>query len=240
MKLHTSLRAPNPRRVDMFLHRERHHRHRARRCYDLNAGEHRSAKFTAMNPIARVPVLELDDGRFLAESRAICSYLESLYPEPNLMGVDAEERAFIEMADRQVELTLLAAVANHVRHTHPGLLPLENPQFADYAAEQGKRMVAAAALFDRTAVEAALDGGRPVHDRGHHRVLWPRVRTAREIPSSRCGPEAPGRLAGARGGASERQALTELQGQVSAGRPMPKCDGPRVIPRAGSDCVAVL
>jgi glutathione S-transferase len=120
-----------------------------REVYDLNAGEHRSAKFTAMNPIARVPVLELDDGRFLAESRAICSYLESLYPEPNLMGVDAQERAFIEMADRQVEMTLLAAVANHVRHTHPGLLPLENPQFADYAAEQGKRMVAAAALFDQ-------------------------------------------------------------------------------------------
>ena len=147
MKLHTSLRAPNPRRVDMFLI-EKGITGIEREVYDLNAGEHRSAKFTAMNPIARVPVLELDDGRFLAESRAICSYLESLYPEPNLMGVDAEERAFIEMADRQVELTLLAAVANHVRHTHPGLLPLENPQFADYAAEQGKRMVAAAALFD--------------------------------------------------------------------------------------------
>jgi len=147
MKLHTSLRAPNPRRVDMFLI-EKGITGIEREVYDLNAGEHRSARFTAMNPIARVPVLELDDCRFLAESRAICSYLESLYPEPNLMGVDAEERAFIEMADRQVELTLLAAVANHVRHTHPGLLPLENPQFADYAAEQGKRMVAAAALFD--------------------------------------------------------------------------------------------
>ncbi len=147
MKLHTSIGAPNPRRVNMFL-LEKGITHIERQNYDLNAGEHRSAKFTAMNPIARVPVLELDDGRFLAESRAICSYLENLYPEPNLMGVDAEERAFIEMADRQVELTLLAAVANHVRHTHPGLLPLENPQFADYAAEQGKRMVAAAALFD--------------------------------------------------------------------------------------------
>ncbi|MBK7903326.1 MAG: glutathione S-transferase family protein [Proteobacteria bacterium] len=147
MKLHTSIGAPNPRRVNMFL-LEKGITHIERQNYDLNAGEHRSAKFTAMNPIARVPVLELDDGRFLAESRAICSYLESLYPEPNLMGLDAEERAFIEMADRQVELTLLAAVANHVRHTHPGLLPLENPQFADYAAEQGKRMVAAAALFD--------------------------------------------------------------------------------------------
>jgi glutathione S-transferase len=147
MKLHTSIGAPNPRRVNMFL-LEKGITHIERQNYDLNAGEHRSAAFTAMNPIARVPVLELDDGRFLAESRAICSYLESLYPEPNLMGVDAEERAFIEMADRQVEMTLLAAVANHVRHTHPGLLPLENPQFKDYAAEQGKRMVAAAALFD--------------------------------------------------------------------------------------------
>ncbi|MGL6224893.1 MAG: glutathione S-transferase family protein [Steroidobacteraceae bacterium] len=147
MKLHTSIGAPNPRRVNMFLV-EKGITHIERQNYDLNAGEQRSAAFTAMNPIARVPVLELDDGRFLAESRAICSYLESLYPEPNLMGVDAEERAFIEMADRQVELTLLAAVANHVRHTHPGLLPLENPQFKDYAAEQGKRMVAAAGLFD--------------------------------------------------------------------------------------------
>ena len=157
MKLHTSIGAPNPRRVNMFL-LEKGITHIERQNYDLNAGEHRSAKFTAMNPIARVPVLELDDGRFLAESRAICSYLENLYPEPNLMGVDAEERAFIEMADRQVELTLLAAVANHVRHTHPGLLPLENPQFADYAAEQGKRMVSAAALFDELLSKAHLVG----------------------------------------------------------------------------------
>ncbi len=148
MKLHTSIGAPNPRRVDMFL-REKGITGIERINYDLNAGEHRSATFTAMNPVARVPVLELDDGRFLAESRAICSYLESLHPEPNMMGRDADERAFIEMADRQVELTLLAAVANHVRHTHPGLLPLENPQFADYAAEQGKRMIAAAGLFDQ-------------------------------------------------------------------------------------------
>ena len=70
MKLHTSIGAPNPRRVNMFL-LEKGITHIERQNYDLNAGEHRSAKFTAMNPIARVPVLELDDGRFLAESRAI-------------------------------------------------------------------------------------------------------------------------------------------------------------------------
>lgn len=147
MKLHTSLRAPNPRRVDMFL-AEKGITGIERVVYDLNKLEHRSAAFHALNPMARVPVLELDDGRYLAESRAICAYLEGLHPEPNLMGRDATERAFIEMADRQVELYLLAPIANFVRHTHPGLAVLEHPQFPDFGASQGERMLDAARAFD--------------------------------------------------------------------------------------------
>jgi glutathione S-transferase len=147
MKLHTSPRAPNPRRVDMFLV-EKGIEGITRVQVDLNAGEHRTPAFAARNPMARVPVLELDDGRFLAESRAICTYLESLYPEPNLMGVDAEERAFIEMADRHVEFHLLATIANCVRHTHPGLAVLERPQFPDFGASQGARIPEVARLFD--------------------------------------------------------------------------------------------
>ncbi len=148
MKLHTASRAPNPRRVDMFI-AEKGIEGITRELVDLNAGEHRSDTFTARNPMSRVPVLELDDGRFLAESRAICSYLESLYPEPNLMGTSAEERAFIEMADRQVEFHLVGTIAHFVRHTHPGLLALENPQFPDFGASQGQRMLEAARLFDK-------------------------------------------------------------------------------------------
>ena len=147
MKLHTSVRAPNPRRVDMFI-AEKGISGIPRELVDLNMGEHRSAAFTARNPLARVPVLELDDGRFLSESRAICTYLEGLHPEPNLMGTTAEERAFIEMADRQVEFHLLATIANFIRHTHPGLLALENPQFPDFGTAQGKKMLEYAALFD--------------------------------------------------------------------------------------------
>jgi len=96
---------------------------------DLNAGQHREPAFLARNPLARVPVLELDDGRFLAESRAICTYLEALYPEPNLMGRDGEERAFIEMADRQVEFSIFVIGANYIRHTHPGLGHSSNHSF---------------------------------------------------------------------------------------------------------------
>jgi glutathione S-transferase len=67
-----------------------------------------------------VPALELDDGRILCETRAICSWLEGYAPEPNLMGEGYDERAFIEMADRRVELHLFYGAANCIRHTHPG------------------------------------------------------------------------------------------------------------------------
>lgn len=147
MKLYTSLRAPNPRRVDMFLVEKGLTLERVN--LDLNAGEHRSAAFLAKNPMARVPVLELDDGRALSETRAICTYLEGLHPEPNLMGVDSEERAFIEMADRRVELNLMLTIANAIRHSHPGLATLEQPQFADFGASQASKVVGVATQFDQ-------------------------------------------------------------------------------------------
>ena len=147
MRLYVSPRAPNPRRVTLFM--------AAKGIegielvdVDLNAGGHRTAEFTALNPLARVPVLVLDDGRALSETRAICTYLEGLYPEPNLMGIDATERAFIEMADRRMELHLMLETAQCVRHTHPGLAALEQPQFPDFGAAQGQKMRATARWLD--------------------------------------------------------------------------------------------
>jgi glutathione S-transferase len=116
---------------------------------DLNAGEHRAASFIARNPTARVPVLELDDGRALSETRAICTYLEGLHPEPNLMGVDFEERAFIEMADRRAELNLMLTIANAIRHSHPGLATLEQPQFPDFGASQAGKVLVSARQIDQ-------------------------------------------------------------------------------------------
>jgi glutathione S-transferase len=42
---------------------------------DILAGETRTPEFLAINPNGRIPVLELDDGRRLAESNAILFYL---------------------------------------------------------------------------------------------------------------------------------------------------------------------
>jgi glutathione S-transferase len=117
---------------------------------DLAKLENRDPGFLAKNPFGRVPALELDDGRILCETRAICSYLEGAYPEPNLMGEGFEEHAFIEMADRRVELHVFAGIANCVRHTHPGLAALEQPQFPEFGAAQGEKMREPARWLDKT------------------------------------------------------------------------------------------
>ncbi len=135
MKLYVSQRAPNPRRVQMFM-AEKGIEGIEQLVLDLNAQEHKQAAYLSKSPLARVPALELDDGRVLTETRAICTWLEGLHPEPNLMGRDAQERAFIEMADRRMEWYLMLPLANAVRHTHPGLAPLEQPQFPDFGQSQ--------------------------------------------------------------------------------------------------------
>ncbi len=117
MKLYTAHRAPSPRRVLMFLV-EKNITGIEMVNMDLNGGEHRQPEYLAKSPLAKVPALELDDGRVITETRAICTLLEGRFPEPNLMGVDGDERGFIEMADRQVELYLLGGIANAIRHSH--------------------------------------------------------------------------------------------------------------------------
>lgn len=147
MKLYIAPRAPNPRRVTMFI-AEKGIGGIEQIAVDLNANEHKDSAFRIKNPLARVPVLELDDGRHLSESRAICTYLEGLYPEPNLMGTTPEERAFIEMADRHIEWYLFGSIANCVRHTHSGLAMLEQPQFPDFGESQRDKVLEVARWLD--------------------------------------------------------------------------------------------
>lgn len=148
MKLYVSPRAPNPRRVTMFI-AEKGITGIEEISVNLSANEHKGAAYLERNPLAGVPALELDDGRVLSESRAICTYLEGLQPEPNLMGSTFEERAFIEMADRRMELSLFGTIANCIRHTHPGLMALEQPQFQDFGHSQGEKMLVVARWLDQ-------------------------------------------------------------------------------------------
>ena len=142
MKLFTASYAPNPRRVTMFL-AEKGITDIEIVQLDLIKGAHREADFRAKSPLAQVPTLELDDGRTLTESRAICSYIETLQPEPSLMGRDAFERASIEMWDRRAELLLSLPLMMWVRHGSPMLAAVEKHQNAEVAAwyqAQGMRI----------------------------------------------------------------------------------------------------
>ncbi len=52
------------------------------------------------------------------------------------------------MADRRMELYLFGTIANCIRHTHPGLAPLEQPQFPDFGRSQGEKMREVARWLD--------------------------------------------------------------------------------------------
>ena len=53
----------------------------------------RRTEFLALNPAGDVPVLIEQDGTILANSQVICEYLEEVYPENNLLGLDPVQRA---------------------------------------------------------------------------------------------------------------------------------------------------
>ena len=116
MKLYDSTHAPNPRRVRIFLAEKGIEvpLHQV----DLGKAENRQAPYIEKNPLGGVPMLELDDGTCIAESIAICRYFEEIQPEPPLMGVDAVERALVEMWQRRMETEVFSNITQVFRNTH--------------------------------------------------------------------------------------------------------------------------
>jgi glutathione S-transferase len=126
MKLFDGGRAPNPRRVRVFL---------AEKAIslpteqvDLGKLQQRSEAYTAINPMQRVPALVLDDGTVITESIAICRYFEGLHPQPPLFGSGALDCALVEMWNRRVEFHLFAPVSMVFQHLHPAMKIMVDPQ----------------------------------------------------------------------------------------------------------------
>ena len=116
MKIYDSKTAPNPRRVRIFVAEKG-----IQIPYeevDLVKAVNRGEEFRKKNPSGTVPVLELDDGTCISETVAICRYLEELHPNPPMMGVDAKDRALVEMWQRRMELELLLPIADAFRQRH--------------------------------------------------------------------------------------------------------------------------
>lgn len=130
MRLFDGGKAPNPRRVRMYLAEKGISVELV--PVDMGALGHKSEEIAARNPLRRLPVLELDDGSNLSESIAICRYFEELHPDPPLFGRDAREKAFVEMWNRRIELGYLMSVAAAFRHIHPAMKDWEIPQLPEW------------------------------------------------------------------------------------------------------------
>jgi len=125
MKILGERRAPNPRRVRVFLAEKGIHVPFEQ--VDIMSGAHKSAAFAEVNPTQRVPVLILNDGAAISESMAICRYFEAVQPNPSLFGKTPIEIGMIEMWNRRAELNFFQPVAQYFRHTHPAMAHLEIP-----------------------------------------------------------------------------------------------------------------
>jgi glutathione S-transferase len=132
--------APNPRRVRIFL---------AEKGISIplvhvpmRQGAHKSAEFMVKNSLGQVPVLELDDGSTLAESIAICRYLEELHPAPALFGDDAWQRARVDMWTRRIEFALLSRIGAVWINTHKYTAHL-GTQYKDFGEASRVRAVKA-------------------------------------------------------------------------------------------------
>jgi glutathione S-transferase len=147
MKLYDGGRAPNPRRVKVFL-AEKGIAVPTEQV-DLGKLAHKSAAYTAINPLQRVPALELDDGTVLCESIAICRYFEQLKPEPALFGTGAKEMAVVEMWERRLEFHLLGPISHVFRNSHPAMKDMEVPQVPAWADANKPRVMDFLGLLDR-------------------------------------------------------------------------------------------
>ena len=146
MKLYSSKLAPSPLKVLIFLSEKNI---KDVEIINLNLGEqeHKSVKYKAIAPNSRVPALQLDDGTIILETTAICRYLESIYPEPNMFGNNAMEIAAIEMWYSRVTYELATPLAHGFRHTHPHMSKMED-QNQDFGLSQRKLGIKALETFN--------------------------------------------------------------------------------------------
>lgn len=132
MKLYDAATAPNPRRVRVFI---------AEKGLDVPCEQvdimkavNRGEEFRRnVNPMGTLPVLELDDGTCIAETGAICRYFEEVQPDPPLLGVDAKDKAGVEMWNRRMELELFQPATLAFQQQHE-FFKGRVPQVPEYAA----------------------------------------------------------------------------------------------------------
>jgi glutathione S-transferase len=157
VKLYVFPVAPNPTRLRLYLAEKREGGARfdiEEVMVNLPEGEQRSAEHLERNPLAKLPVLETDDGAYLTESLAIIEYLEELVPDPPMVGTTPLARARTRELERIIEIGILRSIAEIVHATDSPLGLPPDPRVAGLF--RGRLPVNLAVVEDR------LRDGRPL------------------------------------------------------------------------------
>ncbi|MCO1334070.1 glutathione S-transferase family protein [Microbulbifer sp. OS29] len=136
MKIYEFATAPNCRRVRMYMVEKGIDADYV--GVDITKGENLSPDFRSKDINKKVPVLELDDGTYIAESVAIQRYFEELHPEPPLFGRDAKEKAQVEMWNRRADFNLMFPVGMCFQHVS-GFFKDRMNVYPDFGEDSGKR-----------------------------------------------------------------------------------------------------
>ncbi|MEE1676008.1 glutathione S-transferase family protein [Agarivorans aestuarii] len=97
--------------------------------YDIVKGESRSAEFLSINPNGKIPVLELDDGRYLAESNAALFYLaqnSAFWPEDSWQQAQVIKWLSFEQYSHEPNIA-----SPRFWLSHAGMTPARQAQLAD-------------------------------------------------------------------------------------------------------------
>jgi len=129
MKLYTVPGAPNPTKVMLYI-AEREEMGVSMKIEQVLVnpikGEQKKPEHLLRNEFGALPVLELDDGRFIVESLAIIYFLEDLFPENNMLGIDVTERGLARDIERNIEFRFSNIVGEYIHATNSplGLEPI--------------------------------------------------------------------------------------------------------------------
>jgi glutathione S-transferase len=149
---------------------------------DLLAGDTRTPEFLAMNPNGRVPLLQIDDHTWLAESNAIVCYLAdgtALWPGDRLQRAQALQWLFFEQYSHEPYIAVARFIRGFLKQPEHARLP-ELTQRGYQALDVMERHLATLPFFvgaTLTIADIALYAyTHKAHEGGFDLARHPRVR----------------------------------------------------------------
>jgi len=106
-----------------------------------------------LNPVGRVPTLELDDGTILTESKLILDYIDSLNPGPKLLPRDGSD-GWRTLAEMGQALGLLEDIVTWIR----ALVPPEPQRAAEAISHESEPVNRAADALEGAIARGAYAG----------------------------------------------------------------------------------